>query len=73
MGHAGSWHEFPDRQGGRWWCPWLAPARKDLDHDHATAAARACRADFDGLIRPGVICNWNSEQSACLGEVVLAG
>lgn len=72
MGHAGSWCEFPDRRGGRWWCSWLAPTGEGLDHDHASAAARAWGADFSGFLRFNLFRSRSGEQPAGQGEVILA-
>ena len=73
MSHAGSWREFPDGRGGFWRCPWLAPARKRLDHDHAAAAARAWGMDVIATVLLGLLGDRNREQAPSLGEVVLAG
>src|SRR5215469_17327025 len=48
----------PDPSGGRWRAARCAAARKDLDNNHAAAAARARRAMIDRGVRIGCVVCW---------------
>src|SRR6516225_11032585 len=50
-----SWRRGTDPGVGRWWGAGYAAARKDLDNDHAAAAARARRAIIGRGVRIGCV------------------